>query len=183
MHVHELDIMNWAMGGHPVMVTATGGRLTRTEAKYGDVYDHFSAEYEYANGVRALYMGRQMDGCSNRCGERIVGTKGICVTDWANSIIEGEKAYGYEGKMPDPCLRQHREQIEAIRSGGKLNEGKRVAESTLTAIMGRMSAYTGRSLKWDWVLKASKLDLGLSEYKLGDLPEWEIQRPGKSQLV
>ena len=46
----------------------------------------------------------------------------------------------------------------------------RVAESTLTAIMGRMSAYTGRAIKWDWALNASKLDLTPPKYEMGDLP-------------
>jgi hypothetical protein len=64
-----------------------------------------------------------------------------------------------------------------------LNEGKRVAESTLTAIMGRMSAYTGRALNWNWVMNASKLDLTPPNYEMSDLPVRPVSVPGKTQLI
>ncbi|MGB2810036.1 MAG: hypothetical protein WBC22_20015, partial [Sedimentisphaerales bacterium] len=84
---------------------------------------------------------------------------------------------------PSPVIRQHADQIAAIRQGKPLNEGKRVAESTLTTIMGRMSAYTGRALKWDWAMKASKLDLRPPKYEFGDLPMRPVAVPGKTKLV
>jgi predicted dehydrogenase len=183
MHIHELDIVNWAMDAHPVSCIGTGGRQVRTDPVYGNIFDHFAIEYEYPNGARIAYMGNQMDGCTGRCHEHFIGTKGVAHTDWARSYIEGPNAYEYEGSVPDPCLRQHADQVNAIRTGKKLNEGKRVAESSLTAIMGRMSAYTGRALKWDWVVNASKLDLSPPEYKFGPLPMRPVAVPGKSPLV
>ena len=73
--------------------------------------------------------------------------------------------------------------IASIRAGQPLNHGKRIAESSLTAIMGRMSAYTGRALKWDWALKASKLDLSPARYAFSDLPVRPIAVPGTTKLV
>ena len=181
--MHELDIINWALDSHPVKCSGMGGRQVRTAPEYGNVFDHFAVEYEYPNGVRISYMGRQMEGCSGRCNERLVGTKGLAYTDWANSFIEGQNPFKYEDKSPNPCLRQHSDQIAAIREGKALNEGRRIAETTLTAIMGRMSAYTGRALKWDWVMNASKLDLRPTEYKLGDLPVRPVAVPGKTKLI
>ena len=35
--------------------------------------------------------------------------------------------------------------------------------------MGRMSAYTGRALSWDWVMNASNLDLTPPHMELGDI--------------
>jgi hypothetical protein len=58
-----------------------------------------------------------------------------------------------------------------------------VAESTLTAIMGRMSAYTGRALNWSWVLNASKLDLTPPHMEWKELPPLEPAVPGKTTLV
>lgn len=52
-----------------------------------------------------------------------------------------------------------------------------------SAIMGRMSAYTGRALKWDWVMKASKLDLTPPRYEFGDLPVAPVAVPGKTPLI
>jgi predicted dehydrogenase len=183
MHIHELDIVNWALNAHPVSCIGTGGRQVRTDPIYGNIYDHMAVEYEYPNSVRIAYMGCQLDGVTHECHERFVGTKGTAYIDWARCVIEGQNPYEYEGEVPDPCIRQHADQIDAIRNGKKLNEGRRVAESSLTAIMGRMSAYTGRALKWDWAMNASKLDLSPPEYKFGPLKMRPVAVPGKDQLI
>jgi len=183
MHVHNLDMVNWALDAHPVQCIGMGGRQVRTAPEYGDAYDHFAVEYEYPNGVRIEYMGAQIDGVTDRNDQRLVGTNGSAYMDFANAIIEGEKPFKYDGPSPDPCIRQHADQIAAIREAKPLNEGKRIAESTLTSIMGRMSAYTGRALKWDWVMNASKLDLRPSKYDFGDLPMPPVAVPGKTQLI
>jgi len=149
-------------------------------------------------------MGSQIDGLSYRQDARVIGTKGKAYTHEGDFIIDGAKPFRYDGPNPSPTLQQHADQIAAIRSGthlneGKriaestltciinpsptlqqhadqiaairsgthLNEGKRIAESTLTCIMGRMAAYTGRALKFDWALKASKLDLSPPAYEFG----------------
>jgi predicted dehydrogenase len=183
MHIHNLDRMNWAMGAHPVQCFGMGGRQARTGPEYGNCYDHFAVEYEYPGGVRIEYMGSQIDKMTYRQDNRIVGTKGKAFTDSGNLIIEGEKPFKYDGPSWSPTLKQHADQIAAIRNGEHLNEGKRVAESTLTCIMGRMSAYTGRALKWDWAMKASKLDLRPPKYEFGDLEMRPVAIPGRTQLI
>ncbi len=183
MHVHNLDRMNWVMNAHPVQCIGLGGRQVRTGPEYGDVYDHFAIEYEYPGGVRVEYMGAQMDKVTDRQDNRVVGTKGQAYTDSGNFIIEGANPYKYDGPNPDPVILQHAEQIAAIRKGEHLNEAKRVAESTMTCIMGRMSAYTGRALKWDWVMNASKLDLTPPKYEFGDLPPRPVAMPGQTPLI
>jgi predicted dehydrogenase len=175
--------MNWVMNAHPVQCIGLGGRQVRTGPEYGDVYDHFAIEYEYPGGVRVEYMGAQMDKVTDRQDNRVVGTKGQAYTDSGNFIIEGAKPYKYDGPSPDPVIQQHADQIAAIRKGEHLNEGKRVAESTMTCIMGRMSAYTGRALKWDWVMNASKLDLTPAKYEFGDLPPRPVAMPGQTPLI
>ncbi|MCH8119312.1 MAG: Gfo/Idh/MocA family oxidoreductase [Planctomycetes bacterium] len=183
MHIHNLDRMNWALDAHPVQCIALGGRQVRTGPEYGNVYDHFSVEYEYPNGVRIEYMGAQIDKLTYRQDARVIGTKGLAYMHEGNFIIEGAKPFKYDGPSPSPVIKQHADQIAAIRQGKHLNEGKRIAESTLTCIMGRMSAYTGRALKWDWAMKGSKLDLSPPKYEFGDLPMRPVAVPGKTQLV
>jgi len=182
-HVHNLDVVNWAMGSHPVQCLGMGGRQVRTGPEYGNIFDHFTVEYEYPNGARALSMCRQIDGCTEQVSERIVGTNGSTYTDSSNGFIEGPNKYKYQGKARNPYVQEHADLIASIRSGKVLNEGKRVAESTLTAIMGRMSAYTGRALKWDWVMNVSKLDLTPPAYEMGDLPVKPVAVPGKTKLL
>jgi predicted dehydrogenase len=155
-HVHNIDVMNWAIGSHPVQCLGMGGRQVR---KLGNIFDHFAVEFEYPGGVRVSSMCRQMEGCTDNVCERVVGTKGRSYTDGSLGYVEGPNAYKYDGPNPNPYVQEHADLIASIRAGEPLNEGRRVAESTMAAIMGRMSAYTGRALKWDWAMKASKLDL------------------------
>ncbi len=183
MHIHNLDRVNWAMNAHPVQCLGLGGRQARTGPEYGDVYDHFAVEYEYPNGARVEYMGAQIDKASQLQSYRIVGTKGQAYTDSGNLMIDGAKPFKYDGPQPSPVIQQHADQIAAIRGGQHLNEGVRVAESTLTCIMGRMSAYTGRALKWDWVMQASKLDLRPPREEFGNLPMRPVAVPGQTPLV
>lgn len=178
-HVHNIDVINWAMGGHPVTAMGMGGRQVRIEPQYGNIYDHFAVEFEYANGARILSMARQIDGCAERIAERVVGTKGVAV----DGLIEGAKPYKYNGPTPNPYEQEHADLIRSIRDGRPLNEGKQVAESTMTAILGRMSAYTGRAIKWDWAMNASKLDLTPPTYEMGSLPVAPVAMPGKTSLI
>jgi len=186
MHVHNLDLVNWAFGGPPARCIMLGGRQVGADPKYGDVYDHISGEYEYPSGARVEYIGSQIDGLSVRCDQWFVGAKGKAFMDFAQAVFydhKGNKTWEYNGESPSPVLKQHADQIAAIRSGARLNEAVRIAESSLTAVMGRMSAYTGRSLKYEWALKASKLDLSPPEYKLGPLDMPPIAVPGKTPLI
>jgi len=183
MHIHNLDKMNWAMDAHPMQCVGLGGRQVRTGPEYGDAYDHFAVEYEYPDGVRIEYMGAQMDKVTTRQDAQVVGTKGRVYMDSGNFVIEGNKPFKYDGPSPSPVIKQHADQIAAIRNGERLNEGRRVAESTLTCIMGRMSAYTGRAMKWDWAMNASKLDLSPPKYEFGDLPPRPVAMPGQTPLI
>ncbi len=184
MHVHNLDVMNWLIGAHPVQCMGMGGRQQRTEPEFGDSYDHFAVEYEYPNGLRIEYMGAQMDKVGEgRSDQRLAGTKGSMYTDSGRVVIQGQNASEIAWDKQDPCVKQHADQIDAIRRDKRLNEGRRIAESTLTSIMGRMSAYTGRALKWDWAMNASKLDLTPPSYQFGVLPMPPVAIPGKTQLI
>ena len=78
---------------------------------------------------------------------------------------------------------EHAKLQESIRQGKAVNDGRQIAESSLTAIMGRMSAYTGRAMKWDWALKVSKLDLSPDKYEFGDLPVRPVAVPGRTELI
>lgn len=179
-HVHNLDVMNWAMGGHPVSAYAMGGRQSRTDPIYGHIYDHFAVEYEYPNGVRVQSQCRQIEGTTSRVGERLVGTNGAANP---GGRIDGPQPYRHDGRRdPDAYVQEHRDLIAAIRGGEPLNEGRQIAESTLTAIMGRMSAYTGKVVTWDFVLQ-SALDLSPKSWQFGDLPTPAVALPGKTQLV
>ena len=97
--------------------------------------------------------------------------------------LPGENQYQYDGPNPDPYVEEHKDLIASIRAGKPVNEGRTVAESTMTGILGRMSAYTGREINWDWAMKESKLDLSPPRYEFGDLPVAPVAVPGQTQLI
>jgi len=180
-HIHNLDRINWAIGANPVKCIATGGRQARTEAKWGDIFDHFGVEYEYPDGVRvASYCAQFSGNAAHRVSDNIVGTEGTCDP---SGTITGKKPWKFEGEQKDPTLQEHADLIAGIRSGSPLNEGKRIAESTLVAVMGRMSAYTGREVNWNWVMNASKLDLFPAKLEFGPHPVDPVALPGKTPLA
>jgi len=189
-HIHNIDVMNWCFNGPPVEITALGGRGWRSfndgqinaakdvcrkynngsdaawEKYNGDIWDHIFAEFRYANGARCLSFSGHSPG-TGRNGEKIVGTKG---TSDCNHNITGENPWRYEGPNVNGQQQEHIDLIKSIRSGNVLNEGQRIAESTLTAIGARMSAFTGRRLSWKWLMNASKLDI---------VPKQEQMKPGR----
>jgi len=179
-HLHNIDVINWVLQAHPVKAVGMGGRSQRTGAEYGHIYDHFSVEFEYPGGIRVQSLCRQNSDTYKRVGEHIVGAKGVA--DPGRSISGGE-AYRFRGPDANPYEQEHADLVDAIRSGAPLNEGRALAESTLAAIMGRMSAYTGQEVTWDWALNESQLDLTPPAYAMGDLPVPPVAVPGVDKLI
>jgi predicted dehydrogenase len=179
-HVHNIDVANWVMGAHPVKATGIGGRQWRTAPSFGHIYDHFAVDFEYANGARVMSMCRQIDGTRGRVGEHFLGTRGS--SDAAGNIA-GPAAWTWEKpeKPVSSFVQEHTDLIASIRSGKPYNELKQIAESTLTAIMGREAAYTGQELTWDEVLNASQ-DLTPPQVAFGPLDVPPVATPGQTKL-
>jgi predicted dehydrogenase len=180
-HVHNLDVMNWAIGSHPLKASGMGGRQVRTGPEYGNIFDHFAIEYEYLGGIHGLSMCRQIDGTDGKVEEDFVGTDGRLHTRPGFAQTEGKTNWKWDGPDPLPYVQEHKDLLAAIRSGKHVNEAHRVAESTLTAIMGRMAAYTGKVVTWEQALN-SKLDLSPPSYEFGPLPVAAVAVPGKTML-
>jgi predicted dehydrogenase len=181
-HVHNLDVANWVMGGHPIRALGMGGRQVRTDAAYGHVFDHFAVEYEYPDLTFVTSMCRQIDGCDSRVEERFKGTEGACRLTSGEAMMTGKTNWMFPGEGTNPYVQEHADLYASIRDGKPLNEAQRIAESTLTAIMGRMSAYTGQAVTWEQALN-SKLDLAPRAYEFGPLPVAEVAVPGRTQLI
>jgi len=181
--VHNLDVVNWAADATPVVCHGIGGRQVRTGPQFGNIFDHFAVRYEYQNGLTMFGMATQIRGITTRVGNVIHGTKGTAHVDRGNARIVGEKPWEFNGKPSSGDLEMHAALIRSIREGKPINEGVRLAEATMTGIVGRMSAYTGRALKWEWAMNASKLDLRPSKYELGPLPVEAVAMPGRTPLI
>ena len=177
-HVHNLDVINWAKQAHPVRCFGMGGRQVRTDAIYGNIFDHHDVHYEYADGSWMFSQCRQMAGCANSISEYLIGTKGKADLENGNRwAITGANKWRFEGEKNNPYQTEHDDLFASIREGKPLNEGKFVAESTLTAIMGRMATYSGKVVTWDEALNASVV-LGPEKYEFGKLGVEPIPVPG-----
>ena len=129
-----------------------------------------------------MSMARQIEGCEKNVSEAVVGTKGSAVfEDRHQYVIKGAVNWQFTDKEVDSYLQEHIDLIDSIRSGKPINELKNVAESTLTAIMGRMSAYTGKAVTWEQALN-SKLDLMPKDLTFGNLPVPPVAVPGQTEL-
>jgi myo-inositol 2-dehydrogenase / D-chiro-inositol 1-dehydrogenase len=164
-HVHNIDVISWFTGTHPVKAVGFGGKVHRVT---GDQYDHFSIDYSMENGMHVHSMCRQINGCENNVSEFIVGTKGS--TNCSDTIwnTDGSVAWQFEGKKGAPYFQEHIDMVTAIRTSEPINEGQNTAESTLVGIMGRLSAYTGKETTWKEMID-SELTLGPKELTMGDV--------------
>ena len=179
-HVHNIDVINWAMGTHPVAAHGMGGRQVRTGPEWGHIFDHFSIDYEYPDNVHLHSQARQIQGCEGSVSEALVGDKGQCQVD--KYAITGPKAWKFDGKDNAPYVQEHTDLIASLRAGKPLNELKTVAESTLTAIMGRMAAYTGQPVLWEQALNSSE-DLLPKNLAFGPMEVPPVAMPGRTKLT
>lgn len=187
--IHEIDMMSWFLGDRkPLRAIGYGGRQRRVT---GDVYDFFSIQYIYDNGMRTNCASRQIDGCDNELYVMVYGTKGS--TNCFDTIYnpDGSVAWQYPAPKPDdpdqtwavknPYVQEHIRLVTAIRNGEPINDVETHVQSVLMAIMGRMAAYTGKSVTWDEIM-ASDLDLSLENYEFGPYPGGVneiVPKPGK----
>jgi len=151
--VHNLDRASWAMNEEvPQKVHGMGGRSSMFGELYGNVFDHHAAVFEFANGVRLYAFCRTITGCYDESSSLVFGSKGKA--DILNMKIEGENNWHYSGPPANPYKIEHKELFSAIRSGNPINNGNYMAKSTLFAIMGQISCYTGKEITWDQISKS-----------------------------
>ncbi|MEX1137094.1 MAG: Gfo/Idh/MocA family oxidoreductase [Balneolales bacterium] len=175
MFIHEIDVMSWHVGGHPIKANGYGSRLQRIS---GDQFDNFSIAYDYGNGKKVHCATRQVNGCSNGRKEYITGTKGYAdasgsLYNYKDELIweyptPGENDADQTWRVNDPYVQEHVELVNAIRTGNYINDSDEQIKSTRIAIMGRMSAYTGKEVTWEEVLN-SELKLGTDRYQFGSV--------------
>ncbi len=183
-HIHRIDMVHFFTGRHPVKAVGYGARHRRVT---GDQFDMFSIDYEYEDGMHAHCATRQINGCSNKYMMKFQGTKGY--TNGQNTIsdLDGNVKWEYqyppdESGQPTGQVKvesHQQEQIDMVTHIRKEDfrvDADDTAISTMVAIMGRISAYTGREVTWDEMM-SSDLRLGPTTYELGPVPEVEKTIP------
>ncbi len=183
-HIHSLDKMTWAMqDAVPVKASGTGGRQTRTSGEYGHIYDHFAVVYEYDNGVKAFSRCRQQDGCDVDVSDHIMGSKGRAdVFKHRTYDLKGEQTWKLEGRSKNMYQVEHDEFFASIRNGKPINNGDYMSKSTMLAILGRMVAYTGKTITWEKAMNSQE-DLTPTKYDWISMDVPQVAMPGITPFV
>ena len=164
-------------------ISAMGGRLSRTDAAFGNVYDHFTVKYEFENGIIGNFTCRQQKGTDRYVGDVAYGTEGV--VDFQKGIIKnnaGETLWRFKGKKEQMHQHEQRVFVESLRSGEYFNNGETSCKSTGLGLLGRYSAYTGKSVTWKTLMESTE-DLSPEKYDLSasmDVPP--VPQPGISPL-
>lgn len=185
--VHNIDTINWIMGGPPESVYGSGGRFTRPEGS--EMWDNVVVDYIYPGNRMVSFMCRQIPNTKSDVSNTIYGTKGICTILGGNSgakIVDrdGNETWSMKGDISSAYKQEHKDLIDSIRAGKPIVELKATAESSMTAVLGRMAAYTGEVVTWDFATNESTLDLFPKDFDYqGTRPEPEFAIPGRTKLV
>jgi len=197
--IHNIDICCWIKNGWPVSVQGIGGRQVRTDPD--QLFDHYTAEYTFADGTKMLAQGRHITNAYDFFGDFIQGAKGCAILGEGQSkprLFKGHKpasanlAWQYTGEPCDQYQREHDLFFDAIRNNKPYNETERSAKSCFTAIMGRMACESGQMISWDEAF-ASNLELapGLENYTKDSKPpvmpdadgKYPVAMPGSAKVL
>jgi predicted dehydrogenase len=189
-HIHNLDVGNWLRDMHPVEAQGMGGRQVRTGKEYGQIFDHHFVEFTYPDGTKMYSQCRHIEGCASEVREHAHGTKGTLDIDDGRGA-EFTNADGKKSRIREPKFdnhhQEHHDMFAALRRGDIYNECQYGAESTFTAILGRMATYSGRIVRWDEALKDGE-DLSPKSYDFAATPPvvpdadgfYPVPTPGKT---
>ncbi len=189
-HIHSLDKMAWVLKDQtPEYVQSTGGRIHRTDEKFGDIYDHFCNHFMYEDGLEMHSHCRQMKDCAYRVSDHVIGTKGTAdimrhyLRDHEGDIIWRHRRPRGRNVVEDNMYQnEHDDLFASIRKGEPINNGKYMVNSTMLAIMARNSAYTGKKITWDQAWDSTE-NLAPAKYEWGDLPRRPVPVPGKTAIA
>jgi predicted dehydrogenase len=151
-HIHNLDVSNWVNRAYPVTAYGQGGRQVRTDKRYGDIFDHHSVEFEYANGAIMSSRCRHFPRTRNLVTEKFQGTSGSAPKPGQILDRSGKAIYTYRKRKDErsPFQVEHDVLWKAVAEGRhQFADAENGALATLTAIMGRMATYSGEIITWE----------------------------------
>ena len=185
--VHNLDVINWVMGENPVSAYGSGGRFARPDDS--ELWDTFGIDFEYPGNRFVSFQSRHLANTLSDVGNVIHGSKGACHIGGGNTgsrIVDraGKVVWEMKGSIADAYKQEHKDLIDSIRSGKPIVELRQMADSSLVGVMGRLAAYTGQKVTWEFVAEESKLDLFPEDLTWqSSLPSPGFAVPGKTKLI
>ena len=148
---HNIDVVNWFMGTHPVKASGYGGRAVRKDI--GNILDNLAATFTFADGTVFSYSANQF----SAGGFRDIGETFMCEKGSVYISRQGYKLYN-GGRLPVEVATKYditEDAVNAFIAGARTGEIENAApaavESTLTAIMAREAIYSGKEWTWQQV--------------------------------
>ena len=178
---HSVDKMSWWMNDKmPINAVAVGSQIN---PRWGNTFDNAFVTYQYANGIRGYLASRSISGCFDENGDEVIGTKGIFRFQQRRPVITGETNWRYTGPKKSMYQVEHDALFASIRNGRPINDGARMARTTLMAVMGRMAAYTGKKITWEQALNSQENLLPETLAWDSEIPEQPLATPGVTKFV
>ena len=171
-HIHNIDVINWFKGGHPVKAQGMGGRQVRKGKEHGEIFDHHFVEFTYADGSILNSQCRHIPGTMSKVDELLIGTKGKMQAGAANiTDLAGKVLYQFDKSTENnPYQTEHDELFAAIAKGEyKFADAENGASSSMTSILGRLATYSGQVIDWEKAIN-SGLDLHPKVYDFSATP-------------
>jgi myo-inositol 2-dehydrogenase/D-chiro-inositol 1-dehydrogenase len=193
-HIHNIDVANWFVGEYPESAQGMGGRQVRNGIDHGEIYDHHFVEFTYPSGAVISSQCRHIPGTMSRVDEVFQGTKGsLAIGKGEITDLEGTTQYKYPrkwGEDANPYQVEHDKLFASIRNGGVIADAENGAKSTLSAILGRMTTYTGKKITFEEALN-SQLHLMPESLTWDSTPPsvpdanglYPIPTPGKTKFI
>ncbi|GAB5444189.1 MAG: Gfo/Idh/MocA family oxidoreductase [Fuerstiella sp.] len=197
-HIHNLDVINWLMGGPPVKAQGQGGRQVRTSKEHGEIYDHHMVEFTYGDtpyGKDAVMLSqcRHIRGCWNKVDEFAHGSNGSCHIGGARIFdAKGNETWSYGRGGRGGHQQEHHDLFADLRAGKRPNEGEYGAHSTMTSIFGRMCTYSGQELSYEDALNKGKVISPIDEnFSMQTTPpvlpnedlSYDVPMPGSTKVL
>jgi len=170
--IHMLDICNWALKAHPEKAIGTGGNKFRPAG--GDAWNNYQVLYKYPNDVNVSFHSTQVGPSFGDVCCRFMGTKGMAEAHYSGGVfINGDNKWDsgiarsaseltpqqqaagiFLSSLHDADANKEKAFINSIETRNHLDETASGAASTLTAILGRETAVTGKEMSWDDILRS-----------------------------
>jgi myo-inositol 2-dehydrogenase / D-chiro-inositol 1-dehydrogenase len=149
---HNLDVVNWFTGTHPVKASGYGNRALRKSP--GSILDSLGVTFEFADGTIFSYSAGQFEARMYQdISETFIGEKGTIRTS-----RQGYQFFDKPNREPQMIQSPSSKAditkdavdafIDGARSGKIENAAFWAVESTLTAVMAREAIYSGKPMTW-----------------------------------
>ncbi|MEP7373805.1 MAG: Gfo/Idh/MocA family oxidoreductase [Chitinophagaceae bacterium] len=172
--IHMLDVCNWALKSDPVKAVGTGGNKGGPDV--GDAWNNYEILYQYPGDVKVSFHSTQVGPSFGDVCCRFIGTKGMAEAHYSGGVfIKGDNQWDsgiaksgseltpqqqaagvFLSSLYDADANKEKAFINSIETGNHLNETASGAASTLTAILGREAAASGKEMNWDNIFSSSQ---------------------------